>query len=174
MLFSEFKVARMAELMREEWGSIRIPDLLETYAAAARPRRVLETGCYRGVSTEFWALHCAEVVAIDPFVHEQARRDFFARVSHYPHVEVIPGYSPIELFGDYKFDLVYLDGDHSYDTVMREIAAYRSSIVPGGFIGGHDYTATPTPGDGVKRAVDEIFGGPTFVGSDNSWLVRID
>lgn len=179
MLFSQFKINRLSELMAEEWGAARIPDLMEIYAVANQPRHVLEVGCYRGVSTEFWALHCARVVAVDPWDTGLSGRNmdavwraFLARVSHYPHVEIFPGYSltaPVEGL----YDLVYLDGDHSYETVREEIQRFLPMVAEGGFIGGHDYTETPAPGDGVKLAVDQTFGKSrvrTF--SDGSWLVN--
>lgn len=171
MIYSVFKANRLAELVNEPWGDIRIPDLTEVYAVA-RPRSVLEVGCYRGVSTEFWALHCARVVAVDPWPIESIRREFLSRVGHYPHVEIIQAYSPCPVPAE-EYDLVYLDGDHSYKTVKAEIEAYLRLVRPGGFIGGHDYTATPTPGDGVLAAVDERFGRPDYVFSDNSWLKKV-
>jgi predicted O-methyltransferase YrrM len=180
MLFSQFKANRLAELHNEQWGSERLPDLIEVFSVA-RPRRVLEIGCYRGVSTEFWALTCARVVAIDPWDSflsghnmDAVWREFQARLVHYPHVEVIPGLAlSAEIPAPATFDLVYLDGDHSCDAVKREIERFLPMVVPGGYIGGHDYTETPTPGDGVKAAVDQSFGKPavrTF--SNGSWLVQ--
>jgi predicted O-methyltransferase YrrM len=171
MLFSEFKQRRLFELFTEEWGSIRLPDLMEV-VKVARPRRVLETGSYKGVSTEFWALHCEKVVSIDPSTNMAVRRELHARLGHYPHVQLIEAFSPL-LPHPFDFDLVYLDGDHSYDTVSKEIEAYKPHLIHGGWIGGHDYTDTPTFGDGVKRAVDELLGIPPYRFSDGSWLVPI-
>jgi hypothetical protein len=68
------------------------------------------------------------------------------------------------------FDLVYLDGDHSYATVFAEIEAYLPLLEAGSWIGGHDYTDTPAPGDGVKAAVDALLGVPSYRFSDGSWL----
>lgn len=171
MNFATFKAARINELLNEEWGNVRIPDLMEVYNAAGRPSSVLETGNFRGVSTEFWALHCAKVVGVDPWMYEPARRDLLLRVGHYPHVTLIRGFSPLSVPGEY--DLVYLDGDHSYVTVCNEIDYYKGLVRPGGYIGGHDYTEFPTPGDGVRDAVLDKLGPPDHVTSDNSWLKRL-
>lgn len=170
MLFSEFKARRMAELIEEQWGRERIPDLVEVFNVA-RPIRVLETGSYRGVSTEFWALNCAKVVSIDPSPNLAVRRELHARVAHYPHAHLVQACSPWvpEVF---DFDLVYLDGDHSAPTVYAEIETYLPLLGVGSWIGGHDYTDTPAPGDGVKKAVDALLGIPPYRFSDGSWLVQ--
>lgn len=171
MLFSEFKAVRLSLLMQEQWGRERIPDLQEVYNVA-RPTRVLETGSYRGVSTEFWALHCASVVSVDPSPNMLVRRELHARVGHYPHVRLVEARSPWILTNPFDFDLVYLDGDHSAATVHAEIETYLPLLAPGAWIGGHDYTDTPSPGDGVKVAVDALLGIPPYRFSDGSWLIR--
>jgi predicted O-methyltransferase YrrM len=174
MLFSEYKMRRLAALMAEPYGDLRIPDLMEVLKVA-RPKRVLEIGSYRGVSTEFWALHCEHVTSIDPSPNMAVRRDLIARVGHYPHVKLIEACSPF--FASHEpgdFDLVYLDGDHSEQMVAAEIATYFPLLSPGAWIGGHDYTDTPAPGDGVKLAVDALLGIPPYRFSDGSWLVYKD
>lgn len=170
MLFSEYKAARLNALLQEPYGRERIPDLLEVIKVA-RPRHVLEIGSYRGVSTEFWALHCASVISIDPSPDMAVRRDLHARLAHYPHVTLVEGYSPWVPAHFFPFDLVYLDGDHSAATVRAEIETYAPLLGVGCWIGGHDYTDTPAPGDGVKAAVDGLLGIPPFRFSDGSWLV---
>lgn len=171
MLFSQFRMERLAALHAEQWGNIRIPDLMEVFSVAT-PRRVLETGSYRGVSTEFWALHCERVLSIDPSPNMAVRRELHARLAHYPHVQLYEGRSPY-LPREFDFDLVYLDGDHSQAHVAAEIQAYLPQLRPGSWIGGHDYTDTPAPGDGVKLAVDNLLGVPPYRFSDGSWLVKI-
>lgn len=49
-------------------------------------------------------------------------------------------------------DFVYIDGNHSYEYVKKDITLYYPKIRQFGVLGGHDY---PT-GRGVKRAVDEF------------------
>lgn len=172
MLFSMFKQQRLHTLMQEPWGDIRIPDLLEVLATC-RPRRVLETGSYRGVSTEFWALHCERVVSVDPSPDWAVRRDLHARLAHYPHVQLIEAHSPYVPGGSFDFDLVYLDGNHSFDTVRAEIDTYLPLLKRGAWLGGHDYTDTPAPGDGVRAAYRSVFASdPPHRFSDGSWLVQ--
>lgn len=51
-------------------------------------------------------------------------------------------------------DLIFLDGDHSYDTVLWECQNYSKLINPGGVLSGHDYNIF----EGVNKAVDEFAG----------------
>ena len=72
----------------------------------------------------------------------------------------------------YAVDVVYIDADHSYESVSSDIRALAPLCV-GTFVCGHDYhTGFP----GVVRAVDEFRAFKqtnlrTF--SDSSWCVRL-
>lgn len=57
-------------------------------------------------------------------------------------------------FDDSSVDFVFIDADHEYESVMKDINAWLPKIKKGGIISGHDYF-NPC---GVKKAVDEIFG----------------
>lgn len=53
---------------------------------------------------------------------------------------------------EYKFDFIFLDGDHSYETIKWEIEHYYKLIKNGGILCGHDYNIF----EGVTNAVDEM------------------
>lgn len=79
---------------------------------------------------------------------------------------------------DGHFDLVYLDADHSYDAVMKDLAAWRPKIRAGGTLCGHDYMDGVREEGvfGVKQAVNEFFGRPPeIVTSDYypSWFYTV-
>ncbi len=62
-------------------------------------------------------------------------------------------------FDDGALDLVFLDADHSYKGVKRDIAAWLPKVKRGGWLGGHDYYNHIGPDfdfTGVDRAVDEL------------------
>ena len=40
---------------------------------------------------------------------------------------------------DHSFDFLYLDGDHTYETVKYELLHFYSKVRPGGVMAGHDY-----------------------------------
>jgi len=75
-------------------------------------------------------------------------------------------------FEDGSVDIVFIDGDHSYNGCHRDVVAWLPKVRKGGWIGGHDY-AHPKQGE-VKRAVDELFAGKKIVlGGNRSWWVKI-
>lgn len=58
-------------------------------------------------------------------------------------------------------DMVYIDGDHSYTGVQRDLLLALNWVKPGGLICGHDYCMNPAKAQhhyefGVKQAVDEF------------------
>lgn len=64
-------------------------------------------------------------------------------------------------FGREYFDLLYLDGDHTYEGARQDLIAALTRVRAGGYICGHDYgrNAKKCPYEytfGVRRAVDEF------------------
>lgn len=58
---------------------------------------------------------------------------------------------------DGSLDFVYIDADHSYEGVQRDLIAWEPKVREGGIVSGHDYYVFPNSGnDGVVRAVDEF------------------
>jgi len=62
---------------------------------------------------------------------------------------------------DNHFDMIYIDGDHSYEGVKRDIRTAFLKIKNGGWIMGHDYEmnmkkAHRSYNFGTKAAVDEF------------------
>lgn len=71
-------------------------------------------------------------------------------------------------FRNKSVDFVFIDADHSLDSVTKDINAWLPKIRENGIIAGHDYF-NPC---GVKKAVDKIFGDSVhFYGS--CWYVEI-
>ncbi|MBE3085743.1 MAG: class I SAM-dependent methyltransferase, partial [Bacteroidetes bacterium] len=52
-----------------------------------------------------------------------------------------------------KFDMIFIDGDHTYEGCKTDILNTEGLLEEGGFRCGHDYNS---PWEGVKRAVDEL------------------
>jgi hypothetical protein len=78
-----------------------------------------------------------------------------------------------ELFRDEHFDFVYLDGSHFYEDVLRDIKLWLPKVRLGGLIGGHDYMTSRGVHQGVRRAVDEIFGKDSVRAYDNGSSVWV-
>lgn len=68
-----------------------------------------------------------------------------------------------------KVDMVFIDGDHRYESVKVDIEHAKTLIKKGGIIAGHDYEEVGWVG--VKKAVDEIFGPVTLI--DRIWFTRV-
>lgn len=63
-------------------------------------------------------------------------------------------YNILALFENDYFDMIYIDGDHSYSGVKKDLEISYSKIKKGGYIFGHDYIASRF--EGVVRAVNEF------------------
>jgi predicted O-methyltransferase YrrM len=58
-----------------------------------------------------------------------------------------------EIMRDGYFDIIYIDGDHTYDAVCEDLKAWYSKVRPGGIICGDDFGW-----EGVRKAVLEFMG----------------
>lgn len=89
---------------------------------------------------------------------------------HIKNQTVIPFKGTLADFNqDMKFDLIFLDGDHRYEFVHRDIAYALNHVKKGTILSGHDYGYSSWPG--VKKAVNEYFGHPDeIIGS--IWIKR--
>lgn len=106
----------------------------------------------RGIDVE---LHCVDNFSWSPvgLVGEALRLDWErnlnnAGVSALCHVAPSP--DAARLFLDDSLDAIWIDADHSYPAVAKDIAAWTPKLRVGGIIGGDDFEM-----DGVKKAVQE-------------------
>lgn len=65
-----------------------------------------------------------------------------------------------------EYALVYIDAEHTYDAVRRDISS-ALELRPTIGVAGHDYASSWS---GVVRAVDETLGKPQMQYVDSSWL----
>lgn len=94
---------------------------------------------------------------------EVGNRFAAAEVLRLPSVSAAMTYIPGEL------DLVFIDGDHSYEGVKADIEAWLPKVRRGGILAGHDYY---TRWPGVVRAVDEAFEDLEFM-PDTVWWTQL-
>lgn len=76
----------------------------------------------------------------------------------YPQVIIHKGYSleVVKIFPDHYFDWIYIDSNHTYKAVKKDLEAWFPKIRSNGIIAGHDYTCKPYFPMGVIQAVDEF------------------
>lgn len=63
-------------------------------------------------------------------------------------------YNVVQQFEDASLDFVFVDGDHNYEAVKKDLHDWYGKVRSGGLMGGDDY-ATSWPG--VPQAVNEFF-----------------
>ena len=80
-------------------------------------------------------------------------------------------YMVVDSFEDESIDFIYIDGEHTYESVKRDISLYLPKIKNGGIISGHDYHDV---WPGVVQAVDELLGKPDGVFGDHSWCKLVN
>lgn len=75
-------------------------------------------------------------------------------------------------FEDESLDFVFIDGDHTYEGVKKDINAWFPKVKKGGYICGHDYKKIKKY-DGLRKAVDEYFGHENTEKKENStWFFK--
>ncbi len=86
-----------------------------------------------------------------------------------------PSHDAADRFPDAFFDWIYIDGDHFYDAVSRDLALWAPKVKPGGIIAGDDYRESPVYGTDVVRAVDEFAAarGLTVESQGRQYLMRL-
>jgi|LakMenEpi03Aug12_release.lakeMendotaPanAssembly.Ray.scaffolds.fasta_scaffold08789_29 hypothetical protein len=138
----------------------------------------VEIGCYIGESTalvlgfpQIKNLHCVDVW---PDLNVKNLFDTRISTSGKNHVKI--HHTSSKKFAEtvnYEIDVVYIDGDHSYNSVKQDISVWYPKIKKGGFLCGHDYNQESWPD--CKRAIDEFINSNNFhlqTFCDCSWLIQ--
>lgn len=76
-----------------------------------------------------------------------------------------------QYFANQSVDAVFVDADHSYDGVARDITAWLPKIKPGGVLCGHDFHSVHWPG--VVRAVQELVPIAKPVNVGTIWMLSV-
>jgi len=134
----------------------------------------VEVGVWKGTSAAYMGVEIInsgkkiKFDCIDPFVpvgdempefkitHEDLKNTFIENMKPlegYYNLITIGSPECAEAYEDKSVDFVFIDGDHSYDAVVRDIKAWGPKIKPGGILSGHDYDMPD-----VKRACHDVLG----------------
>lgn len=93
---------------------------------------------------------------------DELERRVRERFAGFPEVKVMKGDSRVlKLIRAEGFDAVYVDADHRYEGVRRDLLAAFRVLKPGGLLMGHDYEIDPAKAGqawqfGVRDAVDDF------------------
>jgi hypothetical protein len=137
------RMVNIGQLPRGSW-STPLADvvMLLKIALCTEPKRLLEIGSYRGYTALFLAQHVssdARIVTIDrhPDHGEAYRKTLFAGM-----IERRVGATDRAIFAQDKpatYDLIFIDADHSYESVRNDTELVLPLLSPAGFIVWHDY-----------------------------------
>ena len=147
--------------------------------------RIIEIGSYIGESTMIFADRFKEVVSVDPYINDYDLEDaacsfapfdkvyeqFVRNTLSIPNVKSIreTSQNAFSILKDQQWDMVYIDGLHTFEGVSYDIAHYKTIIKPGGFVCGHDYgwgNVRHSIGQLLDDKVDSTF-------MDGSWAKRL-
>ncbi len=135
---------------------------------------IVEIGSFKGKSTVALGLGSKwisekkrTIFAIDPFITNGYYTDYFNEFqNNILNFRLVNYVSPIKKFSHEaiqdcpeSISALFVDGDHSYLGVKKDIELYAPRVVQGGFIAFHDYTAYSD----VSRAVDELCENGEYV-----------
>lgn len=98
---------------------------------------------------DMWDLNPSRYIGFRERKYEQA-----VKVLEPYNCELIKAYSldAVKDFEDESLDFVYIDANHSFDNVMRDIIEWTRKVKKGGIVSGHDYANSKRCG--VKDAVN--------------------
>lgn len=154
------------------------------YVNPTLPIRILEIGCFEGLSSCFFAdemlLHeDSRLVCVDPFdsrctttcVTTETERRFRENISkslnssriEFHRMMSDDYFDILEMNDDDKFDLIYIDGSHEPDQKKKDFDNAFRVLKEGGILWLDDYRGyTPPdagfPPDRIRRAIDECIG----------------
>ena len=167
-------------------------DELRWLAATAKDKKlIVEFGSHCGKSTRALADNSPEgslVIAVDPwsgdYFDESGKKvevlggsrfnDFQQNLFNHINlgkVQPVRKLSTEFRLEGQKADFVFIDGDHRYETVVKDIDNALSMAADGAIISGHDYNHEEWPG--VAQAVNERFGRENVNLVGTIWWVKV-
>ena len=69
---------------------------------------------------------------------------------------------------DNSLDFCFIDASHDYQSVMKDLKAWKPKVKPGGMLCGHD-----VHWDGVKKALEDFGIDYELAGVDNVWYYLV-
>lgn len=170
----------------EGWMS---PQELKWLAERASTRRtIVEVGSWMGRSTKAMSLATlGRVYAVDTWagsaehqhkvsrvggpdaLYERFRRSLKAEIAAGKCIPVREDSAAAAAHFKGKADMVFIDANHAYGMVKRDILAWRPLLKPGGLLCGHDHnSAWP----GVMKAVSELVPKRRLVAGTSIWWFK--
>jgi predicted O-methyltransferase YrrM len=150
-----------------------------------RPERFLEIGTHRGHTARLLAdkFPRMSIVTVDPGDQVPAgerpgnqaneylsQEEVGELVRDYPNVRVVKqAFQDVE-WRDARFDMIFIDGNHSLPHVLRDSHLALRLVTSPGVIVWHDYSNVPD----VKLALEQLNLRNTLVSLHNTWMAYYD
>lgn len=161
-------------------GWFSFPEFYRSMIERVEKALFVEVGVFEGRSLSFLVVEVInsgkpiEVVGVDAFPWEGLEEKFKKNMEPLAgHFKYIKGESSevAAQFEDQSIDMVFIDGNHTYEFVKRDILAYLPKMKPGSVMAGHDHNDQHP---GVIQAVHEIFGSRAkYDPVEDVWYVQL-
>jgi Methyltransferase domain len=166
-------------------GGGSLSETIELVAAVPGVRRYVEIGSYEGGSILALAFRFAnrdiQFYSVESFMGNgngtmdghplPSRTAFLNNVARYPslRVQYVPGDSRLaaSLFDGQSVDMLFIDGCHETEAVLRDIDTWLPKLTASGVIAGDDYGW-----ESVRRAVHQRFLDVRISPSGSVWWAR--
>lgn len=172
-------------------GWMKEEELIWLANQAAKHQNILEIGSWQGRSSYALAANTpGKLLCVDTWkgtMSERAHRERLAGkgdgwllAQFIRNVEQLPNINWLQMSSEeaalhlhsqdaLKFDMIFIDGDHSYESVKNDILTWRRWLAPGGLLCGHDFSSAFT--QTVVKAVKEVLPGRHKpVGAGSIWM----
>lgn len=153
---------------------------------ASKHKLICEIGSWKGSSTRALADNTSGTVyAVDTFMGDIYTREdweFRGNPPEWLYTEFIKNTSDLKNLvvvkmlsvdaakelKDLRFDMIFIDAEHTYESVKSDILAWKPLLADGGLLCGHDFE----PGfPGVIQAVQELLPNAKATGAGTIWAV---
>lgn len=140
----------------------------------------VEIGSWKGMSASYMAVEiinsgkdikfdCVDIWSETPYLGEgnqdlvgvDLMNKFLENIAPVKHVINVKRKDSVAAAAEYEdksLDFVFIDGDHSYEGVKRDIIAWLPKMKPGSYFTGHDYAWC----EPVRNAVRDTLGSGDF------------
>lgn len=164
-------------------GQIKgLNDLYQWAKSIAEIKLAVEIGTFTGQNAIIMASYFEKIIAIDPWVNgydntdiassvdfNEVEKIFNERILNYKNIIHIRKTSieAASLFEDQSIDLVYIDGDHQEESVIKDINCWKPKIKKNGILAGHDFNFTS-----VQNAINKTIPNKDIKQfCDASWAI---